>query len=486
MGDIKKLLHRRIMTGALFMTMICSVMPAADVKAESLSSITEEAQILPIPDGSGKYLMKSDGFYCLDVNGAVDKTAAVHYFDRFYIDGTVFDGYYYHDTDGKFKAGNPYLIHLKDVKVTLPERDGGETVAGLDGYYMVNSLGRLSAASQVRYLNQAVVDKVTFNGFYYFDENGRLDITGGIHHVEMACNGENFDGNYYFGGENGALVRESSVTPEGLITDETGKICDQDQLGMDNLEKQLTEKLAGYEGKWSAYVKNLDSGEEFSINDQSFYSASLIKVFVMAQTYANMEQVKSDEAALLKSDDEDKINTKVGDLLWNMITVSDNESFNELVRLQTDTNDFIKGAEAVNQYLAEEGYSETKVAHTLHPAASQKVSTGERNVTSVRDCGMLLEAIYEGSCVNEEASEAMLDLLLNQEETWKIPEGLPRGIESANKTGETDTSQHDIAIVYGEKTTYILCVMSENAPSEGDAIDNIQNISSMVYHYLNL
>ena len=28
-----------------------------------------QAQIQPMGDGSGKYMMKSDGFYCLDVNG---------------------------------------------------------------------------------------------------------------------------------------------------------------------------------------------------------------------------------------------------------------------------------------------------------------------------------------------------------------------------------------------------------------------------------
>ena len=38
-------------------------------------------------------------------------------------------------------------------------------------------------------------------------------------------------------------------------------------------------------------------------------------------------------------------------------------------------------------------------------------------------------------------------------------------------------------IVYGTKTTYILCVMSENA---SNAIANIRNISRVVYNYLNL
>ena len=49
--------------------------------------------------------------------------------------------------------------------------------------------------------------------------------------------------------------------------------------------------------------------------------------------------------------------TKVNDLLWNMITVSDNESFNELVRLQTTSGVFKDGAEAVNAFLAENQFA---------------------------------------------------------------------------------------------------------------------------------
>lgn len=79
----------------------------------------------------------------------------------------------------------------------------------------------------------------------------------------------------------------------------------------------------------------------------------------------------------------------------------------------------------------------------------------------------------------------MLNLLLNQQVTTKIPSGVSASVEIANKTGETDTDQHDIAIVYGEKTTYILCVMSENCQA-GDAVSHIQDISEIVYNYLNM
>ena len=144
--------------------------------------------------------------------------------------------------------------------------------------------------------------------------------------------------------------------------------------------------------------------------------------------------------------------------MYKILIADDDKNICELLRL----------------YLEKEGYTETSVQHTLHPAASAQESLGGRNMTSVKDCGTLLEKIYKGECVSKEASEEMLNLLSN-----------PDGIKSANKTGETDQDQHDIAIVYGEKTTYILCVMSENCP-ESTAVTNIQNISKIVYNYLNL
>ena len=270
-------------------------------------------------------MMKSDGFYCLDVNGAGSTQAEIHYFQDYEIDGTVFDGYYYHDTDGKFKACSPHIEHLKGVAVfgdkTDEEADtqNAQEAEKFDGYYFVNNLGRLSAAPQVRYIDNLAIDGITLNGYYYFDENGRLVTEPGIHSLEMDCYEINFDGSYYFGGTNGALLQ-------------------------------------------------------------------------------------ADEAKKLNTADTKTVDVKLNDLLWNMITVSDNESCNELVKLQKDSLDFKKGAEDINKYLEKEGYTETSVQHTLHPAASAQESLGGRNMTSVKDCGTLLEKIYKGECVSKEAS----------------------------------------------------------------------------------
>lgn len=455
-----------------------------EVLAGSLLSVTEESQILAIEDGSGKYLLKSDGFYCLNEDGTLETAPAVHYFDHLVIDGTVFDGYYYHDESGKFRAGNPYMTYLN-----LPaaaEEAPEEMAVSFEGYFMVNNLGKLTAAPQVRYMNDLKLNNQSFNGYYYFDEYGELVTETGIHELDMTSNGQHFEGMYYFGGENGLLIQEEGTTPEGLSVDETGRLKDGDKLGMGTLEPKLTEMIKSYPGEWSAYVKNLDSGEEILINNQSMYSASLIKAFVLADSYNEMENVMANEGQKLKKEaDSPEVKVKVDDLICNMITVSDNESFNELVRLQSEKNDFKEGAEKINEYLKEEGYGDTSVQNTLAPSASPSTGLGGRNTTSVKDCGMLLERIYKGDCVSKEASEEMLNILLQQEVDWKIPSGLSSDIKVANKTGETDTSQHDIAIVYGEKTTYIFCVMSQNCP-ESTAIHNIRDLSRVVYYHLNL
>ena len=83
-----------------------------------------------------------------------------------------------------------------------------------------------------------------------------------------------------------------------------------------------------------------------------------------------------------------------------MITVSDNESCNELVKLQTDSLDFKKGAEDINKYLKKRAIQRQSVQHTLHPAASAQESLGGRNMTSVKDCGTLLEKDLQGGNVS--------------------------------------------------------------------------------------
>ena len=289
--------------GFVFMTTASAA--TAPVAAGSLLSVTGESQIRPIEDGSGKYILKSDGFYCLKEDGARDAAPAVHYFDHMEIDGTVLDGFYYHDETGKFKAGASKIVRIKNLtcaKTTEKNGTATDTEVTFDGCYMVNNLGKLTAAPQVRYIADLTIEGTTYNGYYYFDENGKMVTENGSHELEMTSNGQHFSGMYYFGGPNGVLEQTPGTTPEGFPVDETGKVQGLDDLGMDTLKPQLESMLSGYEGQWSVYVKNLDTEEEILLNNTPLYSASLIKAFVMAHTYANMDQVLTNEAAYMKTD----------------------------------------------------------------------------------------------------------------------------------------------------------------------------------------
>ncbi len=439
----------------------------------------------------------SSGFYYFDSRGRLVQKKAVYKFNQT-VNGVKFQGYYYSNAKGRFKNTEAGLIRLNNLSCS------GHT---FDGYYYVQAYGKLSADAQLRYIKKKV-SGVKWDGYYWFTGMGKLSTKNGFRSLNQKVNGVRFQGTYFFGGTNGALLQEkgwisykgkdyylnargkvltdqwkdgyyllsdgqkavSRELPDGTYVDAEGKPCAaSDYLEVSTLKTQITSILGSYSGTWSVYAKNLKTGQIVSINDCSFSPASTIKAFVMASTFDQIAKGGIADTSTIRS------------LLNSMITVSDNESYNALVRRHSSSNNFVSGAAVINSYLSENGYSKTSVHHTLHPSSSASTGDGS-NTTSARDCGLLLERIYEGSCVSRDYSNQMLNLLLNQQRRTKIPAGVPSGIKVANKTGETSTLEHDIAIVYGEKTDYVLCVFSSNCSS---AVSGIRKISSAVYEYWN-
>lgn len=211
-------------------------------------------------------------------------------------------------------------------------------------------------------------------------------------------------------------------------------------------------------GTWSVYAKNLKTNSvKVNINDQKMQSASVIKLFIMATAYQKMSEgvtINNAEA-----------------LIEKMITVSDNDSTNNLIRQL--------GMDTINQYISSNGYSNTE----LHREMLASTANGD-NYTSVSDVTKILERIYKGECVNKEASEKMLKYLKAQQRTGKIPAGVPSGVDTANKTGELSTVENDAAIVYKENEPYILVVMSSDLSDTAKARENIVEISKMVYEQI--
>lgn len=268
---------------------------------------------------------------------------------------------------------------------------------------------------------------------------------------------------------------EAQAEQEGEETEqETGRqeSAKNGVEGLGELRSQIEEALAIYEGQWSVYVYNLNTNEYLNINSHPMKAASLIKLYIMGAVYEKIE------AGEIQQTEE------ISQLLRQMITVSDNESANELVRRLSPTgDDHAQGMEAVNTYVQQEGYTDTSQGRDLRDY--REVPVDGENYTSAKDCGNFLKSVYRMTCISQQASTEMMNLLKQQQRRGKIPAGLPEGIQSANKTGELSDTENDAAVIFGQSGDYILCVMAQELSDTTLAQTNIKNISKFVYSYFN-
>lgn len=272
-------------------------------------------------------------------------------------------------------------------------------------------------------------------------------------------------------------------TEKGLKKKEVSK---ESQKKMDQVVKRLEEELitpATAQGeKWSVSIQDFETGAKGSIGgSQKLKSASIIKVFIMAAIYDRICYPESEERQISFPESyEGELKQKITD----MITVSDNDASNLLIE-RLGNGDAQAGMAVVNQFCEENGYTGTHLGRKFLDE-----NPSDDNYTSTDDCCRLLESIYNGTCVNAEASAKMYVYLQNQTRRNKIPAGLSGTFASvANKTGELagdygDYVENDIAVVEDGGTAYVLCVMSNDVQDNGAAITRIGDISGLVHELI--
>lgn len=230
------------------------------------------------------------------------------------------------------------------------------------------------------------------------------------------------------------------------------------------IESTIQERVNAGE-KWAVYVKRMEDGAEASVGNAQMESASLIKLFTAVTVFQNWETVTA----------QDNYEGETLALMREMIRVSDNDAANTLVR-RLGQGDASSGMQKVNAFCQQNGYTETHMGRLM-----LDFNAADDNYTSVKDCGKLLECIYKNEL---EGSETILQFMKEQERTGKIPAGLPQGVESANKTGELDDTENDVAIVFGKNSDYIICVMSGGLTDTASARAKIAEVSSETYQYI--
>lgn len=248
-----------------------------------------------------------------------------------------------------------------------------------------------------------------------------------------------------------------------------------------NLEKAVSTALEGSQGTYAVVIKNLKKQDPYYLNDhQAFDAGSLYKLWIMAETYEQIQkgdlsgdEILSEDISTLNNifniSDEDAeltegtITLSINDALSQMITISHNYAallLTQKIKLSS-----------VKSFLEKNGFRESKAG-----------TSGGDPTTTASDVALFFEKLYKGELANIEYTNQMLDLLKKQELNNKLPKDLPADVSIAHKTGEIGYFSHDGGIVFDKNGDYIIVVLSKtDMPAAAE--DRISQISKEVYNY---
>ena len=278
--------------------------------------------------------------------------------------------------------------------------------------------------------------------------------------------------------------------------------CAEQRIAMRSLKENIVQTLSKQEGTFAVAFKDLSTGKELLINDTiTFHAASTMKTPVLVEVYKQAAEGKfslSDsltiknefksivDGSLFSLDSSDDSETElykhIGEkrtisfLLYQMIIVSSNFSTNLIIELV--------GAKNVSATMQQLG---TKDIHVLRGVEDGKAfAKGLNNTITAHGLMILFEKMAKGETVNPAASQAMIDILLDQKFNEIIPAELPAGMKVAHKTGSITGVQHDTGIIFlpnGKK--YVLVLLSKNLKDEKAAIKAMANVSKQIYEFVN-
>ena len=229
-------------------------------------------------------------------------------------------------------------------------------------------------------------------------------------------------------------------------------------------ESEIFPMIKNTSGNTSILFEDLNGDAKIIQNENPQKSASVIKLFIMAEAY---NRVALGKMSL------DEITEDVK----SMIQVSDNDATNRLIDKM--------GMDNINTYIQYIGAKQTKLQRKM--LDTQSIEKGIDNYTSVGDVGMLLKKIYNNQLVADYDS-TMLEIMSKQTRREKIPSKLPIDENTViyNKTGEYDKYkiENDVAIIKTEKGAYILCILSDGGVKE-EQVALISDISKKIYDFYN-
>ena len=277
--------------------------------------------------------------------------------------------------------------------------------------------------------------------------------------------------------------------------------CTSSRKALRTLQSDIDKEISGKKGTFAVAFKDLKTGKEIKINDkETFHAASTMKTPVMIEVYKQAAEgkfsltdsieLKNEFKSLVDGspysldsadDSEYELYKHIGEkrtisaLLYQMIIVSSNFATNLIMQKV--------GAQNVTQSMRQLGAKDIQVLRGVED--NKAFEKGLNNTITAHDLMLIFEKIAKGEAVNAGASQAMINILLDQKFNEIIPALLPTDVKVAHKTGSITHVHHDSGIVIlpgGRK--YVLVLLSKDWEDEKQTIQTMANISLLIYKYV--
>jgi beta-lactamase class A len=251
----------------------------------------------------------------------------------------------------------------------------------------------------------------------------------------------------------------------------------------------LQQRLASLKtGKYAAldpgaFIVDLDTGDYASLNGEKvFPAASIIKLPILIAFLQDVEagKISLTENLVMSRDvivgesgnmQDSPVGTKFSayTTLSNMITSSDNTATNMVIKR-------MGGMEVLNRRFQDWGLTKTRLRNRLPDLYGTNLTTAQE---LVKVMGML----EQGELLSSQKATA-IDLMKRVETRNRLPRGLGAGATIAHKTGTLSSLLGDSGIVYMPNGKRYLIAVLVGVDDDSDAVQYIQDVSRIVYRYL--
>jgi len=208
-------------------------------------------------------------------------------------------------------------------------------------------------------------------------------------------------------------------------------------------------------------------GSRWSQNgDRKFRAASIVKIPLMIEVYRRIERGETslDDVHALQAEEKapgsgvmlhlhNGVELTINDLIYLMISISDNTATNLLIRLA--------GMDAVNATMRELEMTGSNLGREMKNRPA--IAGEDENWSTADDYTNVVQAILDGRAASAVSCEAMVEMLRKQQSRKRISRFLPEdeSIVWGSKTGSIKSVTNDSGFIRSPSGTLIVTVLCE-------------------------